>query len=181
MIPFATSLADVSLFEPQVFGDERGFFLETWNRRRFSEMGVDADFVQDNHSLSTQYTLRGLHYQNPFAQGKLVWVIEGEVWDVAVDLRRTSPTYGKWEGYYLNDTNKRRLWIPPGFAHGFLVTSKRAQFCYKCTEYYHPEAEHTLLWNDPLLGIDWPLPKGTVPLLSPKDAAGKRFAECIPF
>lgn len=172
-----TSLEDVFLLEPKIYEDGRGFFLESWNRRTFDSIGISGDFVQDNHSLSVKNTLRGMHFQKPHAQGKLVWVIEGEVWDVAVDLRKESPTFGRWQGFYINDANKFRLWIPPGFAHGFLVTSERAQFCYKCTDYYKPECEKTLLWNDPDVGIQWPLPSGQSPLLSSKDKNGKTFIE----
>ncbi len=173
-----TSLDGVLLLEPKVFGDERGFFLESWNEKVFGDLGLDLHFVQDNHSLSRRGILRGLHYQQPHPQGKLVWVVEGEVFDVAVDLRRSSPTFGKWEGFFLNAENKRRIWIPPGFAHGFYVTSERAQFLYKCTAYYKPENEHTLAWNDPTLGITWPVPPGEEPLLSDKDRAGTPFPAC---
>jgi len=173
-----TSLDGVLLLEPKVFGDERGFFLESWNEKVFGDLGLDLHFVQDNHSLSRRGILRGLHYQQPHPQGKLVWVVEGEVFDVAVDLRRSSPTFGKWEGFFLNAENKRRIWIPPGFAHGFYVTSERAQFLYKCTAYYKPENEHTLAWNDPALGITWPIPPGEEPLLSEKDRAGTPFPVC---
>lgn len=173
-----TSLNGVLLLEPKVFGDERGFFLESWNEKVFGELGLDLHFVQDNHSLSRRGILRGLHYQQPHPQGKLVWVVEGEVYDVAVDLRRSSPTFGKWEGFFLNAENRSRIWIPPGFAHGFYVTSERAQFLYKCTSYYKPESEHTLAWDDPSLGITWPVPAGEEPLLSGKDRAGSLLSAC---
>lgn len=175
MTSHETSLQGVLLLEPKVFGDERGFFLESWNEKKFGELGLDIHFVQDNHSSSAQGILRGLHYQYPNPQGKLVWVIEGEVFDVAVDLRRSSPTFGKWEGFMLNAENKRRIWIPPGFAHGFYVTSERAQFLYKCTSYYSPKDEHTIAWNDPTLGIQWPVLVGSHPILSTKDKAGLPF------
>jgi len=170
----ASALPDVKLIEPRVFGDERGFFFESWNRRALAEAGIDVDFVQDNHSRSRQGVLRGLHYQVEHAQGKLVRVSEGEVFDVAVDLRRSSPTFGRAVGVVLSGANKRMLWIPPGFAHGFLVISDVAEFLYKATDYYAPEHERTLLWNDPALAIAWPL---TVePTLAAKDAAGKPLA-----
>lgn len=170
-----TEIPDVIVVEPRVFGDERGFFLETWERRKFAAAGIDADFVQDNHSASCRHVLRGLHYQLARPQGKLVRVVVGEVFDVAVDLRSTSPTFGKWVGLHLSAENKRILWIPPGFAHGFLTLSERAEFVYKCTDYYDPTSERSLLWNDPKLGIAWPLPAGATPLVSAKDAAGDPF------
>lgn len=173
-----TAIPDVVLLEPQVFEDERGFFMETWQRRKFAAAGIDVDFVQDNHSRSVKGTLRGLHYQlPPHAQGKLVRVTVGEVFDVAVDIRRGSPTFGQWVGEYLSAENKRMLWIPPGFAHGFYVTSDVAEFQYKCTDYYAPECERCIRWDDPGLGIKWPT-KGD-PLVSTKDeqAASFRSAE----
>ncbi len=169
------------LLKPRVFGDDRGFFVETWNERTFSEIGLDVKFVQDNHSLSRRGILRGLHFQNPRSQGKLVWTVEGEIYDVAVDLRRSSPTFGKWEAFRLNADNRFRLWVPRGFAHGFYVTSERAQVIYKCDDYYAPEHEMTLAWNDPTLGIDWPIPDGDSPVLSPKDAVGLPFSACRTF
>jgi dTDP-4-dehydrorhamnose 3,5-epimerase len=175
-----TALADVLLIEPAVFGDARGFFYESWNRRAFAALvGRDVEFVQDNHSSSARGVLRGLHYQVRQSQGKLVRVIEGEVYDVAVDMRRSSPTFGRWAGERLSAHNRRMLWVPPGFAHGFLVLSESAQFLYKATDYYAPEHERTLLWNDPQLAIDWPL-EGA-PILKPKDAAGTPFAQAEAF
>jgi dTDP-4-dehydrorhamnose 3,5-epimerase len=165
-----TEIPDVCLIEPKVFGDERGFFFESWNQRALAEQGIAADFVQDNHSRSTRNVLRGLHYQIEHAQGKLVRVISGEIFDVAVDLRRSSPTFGKWVGFTLSAEDKRMAWIPPGFAHGFCVTSDAAEFLYKVTDYWHPGAERTLAWNDPQLAIPWPLSGD--PVLAAKDAAG---------
>ena len=165
-----TAIPEVLVIEPQVFGDARGFFFESWNARAFSALvGRDVAFVQDNHSFSGRNVLRGLHYQVRQAQGKLVRVAEGEVFDVAVDMRRSSPTFGHWAGAALSGSNHRMLWIPPGFAHGFLVTSDTAHFLYKTTDYYAPEHERSLLWNDPRVGIEWPLVGE--PLLKPKDAA----------
>ena len=165
-----TAIADVLVLEPRVFGDARGFFFESFNARDFAQAtGLNVDFVQDNHSQSARGVLRGLHYQIAHAQGKLVRVVEGEVFDVAVDLRRSSATFGRWVGERLSAENKRQMWIPPGFAHGFLVLSERAQFLYKTTDYWYPEHERSLLWNDPAIGIDWPT--GTQPLLAAKDAA----------
>lgn len=172
-----TALPGVMLIEPRVFGDERGFFMETWTRAKFVAAGIDADFVQDNHSASAQWVLRGLHYQLARPQGKLVRVIQGEVFDVAVDMRRSSPTFGRWVGERLSATNKRMMWVPPGFAHGFLVLSERCEFVYKCTDYYDPASERTLLWNDSALRIDWPIPQGVNPLVSAKDAVGSQFAQ----
>ena len=171
-----TAIPEVVLIEPQVFGDARGFFLESWNRRAFEAIvGAGVDFVQDNHSRSARNVLRGLHYQVRQPQGKLVRVTSGEVFDVAVDLRRSSPTFGRWVGERLSASNHRMLWVPPGFAHGFLVLSDWADFLYKTTDYWAPEHERTLLWNDPALGIEWPL-EGE-PVLKPKDAAGLTLAE----
>jgi len=164
-----TGLEGVKIIEPQVFGDERGFFLESWNREKFEAAGMPANFVQDNHSRSTQGVLRGLHYQIKQPQGKLVRATLGEVFDVAVDLRQSSPTFGKWTGVHLSESNRRFFYVPPGFAHGFYVISEFAEFQYKCTDYYAPEFERSLLWNDPELGIDWPLVGGTAPQLSAKD------------
>jgi dTDP-4-dehydrorhamnose 3,5-epimerase len=166
------TIPDVVLLRPKVFGDQRGFFLESWNRKSFAAAGLDVDFVQDNHSRSARHTLRGLHYQVQHTQGKLVRVVSGAVFDVAVDLRRSSPSYGRWIGVELSEANNHLLWIPPGFAHGFLVLSESADFQYKCTDYYAPGHERTLLWNDPALGIEWPLPAGVTPLLARKDIAG---------
>ena len=169
-----TALPDVLLIEPRVFEDPRGFFLESYNRRAFAEAGIDVEFVQDNHSRSRLGVLRGLHYQIEHAQGKLVRVIEGEVFDVAVDLRRASPTFGRHVALTLGAADKRMLFIPPGFAHGFLVVSDAAQFLYKTTDYWYPEHERTLLWRDPALGIAWPA--GVEPVLAAKDAAGVPLA-----
>jgi dTDP-4-dehydrorhamnose 3,5-epimerase len=175
-----TEIPDVIIIEPKVFGDDRGFFYESFNAQRFAEeAGVDAVFVQDNHSKSAQNVLRGLHYQIQHPQGKLVRVTAGEVFDIAVDIRRSSPTFGRWLGVVLSAENKRQLWIPPGFAHGFLVTSPSAEFLYKTTDYYAPEHERCLLWNDPVVGIDWPLTGE--PLLSAKDKLGKLFSEAEVF
>ncbi len=165
------------LLEPRVFGDARGFFMETWNRRRYAEAGIDADFVQDNISVSRQGILRGLHFQNPNAQGKLVSVLQGEVFDVAVDIRRASPTFGKWHGTRLSSENKRQFYIPPGFAHGFVVLSEQAMFHYKCTRFYSPADELAIRWDDPDLGIEWPLQN---PLLSDKDARAPRLRDLPP-
>jgi dTDP-4-dehydrorhamnose 3,5-epimerase len=171
-----TEISEVLLLEPKVFGDERGFFFEAYNRRAFREStGLDMEFVQDNHSRSVKNVLRGLHYQIKHAQGKLVRVIAGEIWDVAVDLRRSSPTFGKWVGFALTAESKRTAWIPAGFAHGFLVVSDSADVLYKATDYYAPEHERTLLWNDPALGIQWPL-RGE-PVLAVKDRAGKLLSQ----
>jgi dTDP-4-dehydrorhamnose 3,5-epimerase len=170
MKAIATAIPEVLLIEPKVYGDERGFFYESWNKRNFAALGIDVDFVQDNHSKSQKNVLRGLHYQIDHAQGKLVRVIAGEVYDVAVDMRRSSPTFGQWVGFTLSAANKRMAWIPPGFAHGFCVTSDSAEFLYKTTDYWSPPHERTLLWNDPQLAIPWPLTGE--PLLAGKDAAG---------
>jgi dTDP-4-dehydrorhamnose 3,5-epimerase len=176
MKAIATKLPEVLVIEPQVFGDARGFFFESFNQRKFAEItGVEASFVQDNHSLSARNVLRGLHYQIRQPQGKLVRVIAGEVFDVAVDLRAASPTVGHWAGELLSAANKRQLWIPPGFAHGFLVLSETAEFLYKTTDYWFPEFERCLLWNDPALGIEWPL--DGAPTLAAKDAAGRPLAQ----
>jgi dTDP-4-dehydrorhamnose 3,5-epimerase len=171
------SIPDVILFKPQVFGDDRGFFFESFNRRIFKEAtGLQPDFVQDNHSKSQKGVLRGLHYQiPPKAQGKLVRVTVGEVFDVAVDIRQSSPTFGQWLGEYLSAENKHMLWIPPGFAHGFYVTSEVAEFQYKCTEYYAPDLERCIRWDDQSLGIVWPLLDGHAPLVSEKDENGISF------
>ncbi|HYP81601.1 MAG TPA: dTDP-4-dehydrorhamnose 3,5-epimerase [Steroidobacteraceae bacterium] len=176
-----TGLAGVLIIEPRVFGDSRGFFLESWNERTFAQAGLPAHFVQDNHSLSGRGTLRGLHYQLQNTQGKLVRVVAGEVFDVAVDVRRSSPDFGKWVGVTLSAANKRMLWVPPGFAHGFYVTSEQAEFLYKCTEFYDPASERTLAWNDPEIGIQWPLDPGAQPLMSAKDLQGRRLAEADVF
>ena len=171
-----TDLPEVLLLEPRVFGDARGFFLESYNRRAFREAtGIDTEFVQDNHSRSKRNVLRGLHYQIRQPQGKLVRAIAGEIWDVCVDLRRSSPRFGKWAGFALSADSRRMAWVPPGFAHGFLVTSDFAEVLYKTTDYYAPEHERTLLWSDPALAIAWPLAGGE-PLLAEKDRSGKPLA-----
>jgi dTDP-4-dehydrorhamnose 3,5-epimerase len=170
----ATALPDVKLIEPDVFGDERGFFFESWNARAFSEAGLPATFVQDNHSRSAQGVLRGLHYQIEHAQGKLVRAVVGEVFDAVVDLRRSSPTFGRSLGMTLSAANRRMLWVPPGFAHGFLALSEYAEFLYKTTDYWYREHERTLLWSDAALGIDWPL--SGAPILAAKDATGTPLA-----
>ena len=170
-----TALPDVKLIEPRVFGDERGFFMESFNRRTLAAAGIDAEFVQDNHSRSHRGVLRGLHYQIDHAQGKLVRVVVGEVFDVAVDVRRSSPTFGRAVAVTLSAANKQMLWVPPGFAHGFLVISEVAEFLYKTTDYWYPEHERVLLWNDPALAIDWPLAGGT-PQLAARDLAGRTLA-----
>ena len=174
-----TDLPGVLLIEPKVFGDERGFFMESWNDRAFREAGIDATFVQDNHSRSTRGVLRGLHYQVQQTQGKLVRVVSGSVFDVAVDVRRSSSHFGKWVGYDLTAGNKRMLWIPPGFAHGFIVTSETADFLYKASDYYAPQHERSIRWDDPEIGIAWPA--GIAPQLSAKDAdaPGLREAEVL--
>ena len=173
----ATVLPDVLLIEPAVFEDDRGFFMETWHARKFSEGGIKAEFVQDNHSRSSRGTLRGLHYQIIHPQGKLVRVSSGEVYDVAVDMRRSSSTFGRWVGVHLSAENKRQLWVPEGFAHGFLVISEQADFLYKCTDCYVPQHERVVAWNDPDLAIDWLLADSGQPILSSKDASGVRFAD----
>lgn len=167
-----TNLPDVLVVQPQVFEDARGFFMETYNLRKLADLGITGDFVQDNHSRSQQGILRGLHYQIQHTQGKLVRVLQGEVYDVVVDLRRSSPTFGQHEAIHLSADNKLMLWVPPGFAHGFYTLSPWAEFFYKVTDYYAPQWERTLLWNDPQLGIHWPLVDGQEPLLSAKDAVG---------
>ncbi|WP_411882810.1 dTDP-4-dehydrorhamnose 3,5-epimerase [Polaromonas sp. YR568] len=174
-----TSIADVLIIEPRVFGDQRGFFLESFNQRQFNAAtGTDFNFVQDNHSRSAKNVLRGLHYQVGQPQGKLVRVVRGAVFDVAVDIRPSSPTFGQWFGLELSEENHRQLWVPPGLAHGFLVLSDSAEFLYKTTDYYAPEQERCIVWNDPTLGIAWPLEGGS-PLLSGKDAAGLAFAAAV--
>jgi len=177
----ATHLRDVYVLEPKVFGDARGFFLESWNAAAFRDAGFDIDFVQDNHSRSARGILRGLHYQTRHTQGKLVRVTAGEVFDVAVDLRRSSPSFGQWFGVTLSADNHRMLWVPPGFAHGFYVTSDYADFLYKCTDAYDPGSEATLAWDDATVGIAWPVPAGEQPQLSAKDAAGFSWDEAPKF
>jgi len=170
-----TELPEVLLLEPKVHGDERGFFFESYNRRTLAEAGLDPDFVQDNHSRSARGVLRGLHYQIEHAQGKLVRVVAGEVFDVAVDLRRSSPRFGRWSAAMLSAENRHMMWIPPGFAHGFLVVSDAAEFLYKTTDYWYPQHERTLLWSDPALGIEWPL--SGAPIVAAKDAAGRTLVQ----
>lgn len=167
-------LPGLLILEPKVFGDARGFFMETWNQRRYQDAGITASFVQDNVSVSCRGALRGLHYQNPTAQGKLVSVWQGEVFDVALDLRQSSPTFGKWHGLHLSSENKRQFYVPPGFAHGFVVLSDTAMFHYKCTELYSPKDEMTIRWDDPDIGIQWP---AIEPTLSEKDAKGLRLRD----
>lgn len=172
-----TKIPDVKLIEPHVFGDERGFFMETWNEKAFREAGIQASFVQDNHSRSVKNTLRGLHYQIKQPQGKLVRVTRGEVFDVAVDLRSDSPTFGQWVGEYLSEENNRMLWVPRGFAHGFLVMSDTADFQYKCTDTYAPEHERSIHWADKELGIGWPLDYAVEPIVSQKDRQAVSFSQ----
>ena len=174
-----TAIPDVLVIEPKVFGDARGFFLESWNQRAFSAAGIRAGFVQDNHSRSTRDVLRGLHYQLQHPQGKLVRVIAGEIYDAAVDIRRNSPTFGRWVGLTLSAENRRMVWVPAGFAHGFLVVSEAAEVLYKATDYYAPEHERTIAWDDPDLAIEWPL--SGPPVLSAKDKAGVRFRDAQVF
>ena len=170
-----TRLLEILLIEPTVFGDERGFFYESWNALGFEAAGIPANFVQDNHSRSARHVLRGLHYQIQQAQGKLVRAVVGEIYDVAVDIRRSSPHFGKWIGIHLSAENKRMAWVPPGFAHGFLVLSDVAEVLYKTTDYYAPEQERCIAWNDPALGIDWPI--DTQPILAAKDAQGRSLRD----
>lgn len=172
-----TNIPDVKIIEPKVFGDERGFFMETWNEKAFSEAGIETKFVQDNHSRSVKNTLRGLHYQIKQSQGKLVRVTRGEVFDVAVDLRLNSPTFGQWVGEFLSEENNRMLWVPPGFAHGFLVVSDTADFQYKCTDFYAPEYERSIHWADNSLKVTWPLDRKTSPIVSDKDALAVLFSD----
>lgn len=174
-----TKIPDVKLLEPVVFSDERGFFMETFRDEWFKQNVADRTFVQENHSKSVKGVLRGLHYQTENTQGKLVRVVQGAVFDVAVDLRKSSPTFGQWVGEILSAENKRQLWVPEGFAHGFYVLTETAEFTYKCTDYYNPKAEHSLIWNDPTVGIEWHL--DSEPNLSTKDLAGKRLADAVIF
>ena len=170
-----TPIAGAILIEPQVFGDDRGFFMESWHAWKFSDAGIGASFVQDNHSRSTQWTLRGMHMQVEHTQGKLVRVTSGAVFDAVVDLRRGSPSFGRWWGAELSDANHRILWVPPGLAHGMLVLSESADFLYKCTDIYSPGHERTLAWDDPTVGIEWPIPAGVKPIMSAKDLKGSSF------
>jgi dTDP-4-dehydrorhamnose 3,5-epimerase len=177
MTKIPTTIDGAFLIKPNVFKDERGFFLESWNKNTYRDIGISYDFVQDNHSKSSKNVLRGLHYQvGDAAQGKLVWVTSGQVFDVFVDLRKNSPTYGLWDGYYLDDVAHCRLWVPPGCAHGFVTMSNVADFHYKCTNYYNSGADRTLLWNDTTLKICWPVSQE--PILSSKDKTGKPFKDC---
>ncbi|GAW96968.1 MULTISPECIES: dTDP-4-dehydrorhamnose 3,5-epimerase [Colwellia] len=176
-----TSIPDVKIIEPKVFGDERGFFLETFRDDWFKKNVADVTFIQDNHSKSSQGILRGMHYQLEQTQGKLVRVTSGEVYDVAIDMRKNSPSYGQWFGVLLSEANKRQLWVPAGFAHGFYVTSESAEFVYKCTDYYAPEHEVSVKWDDPALGIDWPIRPNTQPSLSAKDEEGLLFIDAPSF
>ena len=176
-----TEIDDVKIIEPAVFGDERGFFMESWSEAKFKGADLPTHFVQDNHSRSSQGILRGLHYQTEHTQGKLVRVTAGAVFDVAVDLRKSSATFGRWVGVELSDSNHRMLWVPPCFAHGFYVLSKSADFLYKCTDHYSPEHEVSILWNDPEIGVEWPLVKGVETSLSQKDKDGVPFASALHF
>ena len=178
-----TKIPDLVIIEPKVFGDDRGYFMETYSQKDFAEAGLTMTFVQDNESKSRKGVLRGLHFQTKQTQGKLVRVTQGEVWDVAVDLRKGSPTYGQWEGVYLSAENKRQFYVPKGFAHGFVVTSEEAVFNYKCTDFYAPEYDSGLLWNDPEVGIEWPLEGLGEILLSEKDKKQKTLSELkdLPF
>lgn len=172
----STTISDVLIIEPRVFQDERGFFLESYQKKQFKEAGINVDFVQDNHSKSCHGTLRGLHYQIQQPQGKLVRAIAGEIFDVVVDIRKLSPTFGQWVGDYLSAENKRMLWVPAGFAHGFFVASQEAEVLYKASDYYAPQWERCILWNDPAIGISWPI-KDEHPILSAKDSQGKLLGE----
>ena len=175
-----TNIPDVKIIEPTVFGDERGFFMETWSQKKFEELvtGKPTQFVQDNHSKSKKGILRGLHYQTENTQGKLVRVVSGEVFDVVVDIRENSPTFGQWIGTYLSAENKHQLWVPEGFAHGFYVTSEDAEFVYKCTDYYNPKSEISIAWDDKAIGIEWPIT--TPPQLSEKDKNAMRLSQVTP-
>jgi len=181
MIFLSTNLPDVIRIQPEIYMDQRGFFMETFQLKQFSGAGIDFEFVQDNHSSSKELTLRGLHYQITHTQGKLVRAVIGEIFDVAVDLRKSSPNFGKWVGAHLSAENKEQLWIPPGFAHGFLALTARADVIYKTTDYFDPDGERTIRWDDPNLAIDWPIPQDASPLVSAKDAAGSSFKEAEVF
>jgi dTDP-4-dehydrorhamnose 3,5-epimerase len=172
-----TAIPEVVLIRPKVFGDPRGYFFESWEERKFAAAGLDVKFVQDNHSRSARNILRGLHYQIQQPQGKLVRVVTGAVFDVAVDIRRSSPTFGRWVGVTLTEENHHMLWVPPGFAHGFVVLSESADFLYRCTDFWAPPHERAIAWNDPDLNIAWPLPEGSQPILSAKDAVAKSFRD----
>jgi dTDP-4-dehydrorhamnose 3,5-epimerase len=175
-----TNLAEVKLLEPRVFADSRGFFLESYNQRTFAELGIRESFVQDNHSRSERGVLRGIHYQLMQPQGKLVRTVRGEIFDIAVDLRRSSPSFGRWTGHFLSEENKHMLWVPAGFGHGFIVVSAVAEVLYKATDFYAPQGERSILWNDPSIGIEWP-DTGVAPTLSAKDAAGSALPEAEVF
>jgi dTDP-4-dehydrorhamnose 3,5-epimerase len=181
MIIYPTNLKDVLLLKPRIFEDERGCFFEPWNQKTFDNLSLPLTFVQDNVSYSKKNVLRGLHYQLPNSQGKLVSVLYGHVFDVVVDLRRSSDTFGKWQGFELSEENRLMLLMPEGFAHGFLTLSHHTIFQYKCTKHYDPNSEHTLLWNDETIGINWPLPKSTSPVISSKDSLGYTFKSCPKF
>ena len=172
-----TDISGVHVIEPNVFVDMRGYFMESWHKQKFSEMGIETDFVQDNQSESSKNTLRGLHYQIKNIQGKLVRVLKGEIFDVAIDIRSSSMSFGKWTGQLLSAENKKMLWIPPGFAHGFLVLSDIAEILYKCTDYYSPEHERCIRWDDETIGINWPLEQNILPIISDKDAEGKSLCD----
>lgn len=174
-------IPDVILIKPNIYEDERGFFFEAYKKNVFEKSGIRHEFIQDNHSSSQKYTLRGIHYQISHTQGKLVRAVIGEIYDVAVDLRKNSPYFGKWVSAYLSAENKQQLWIPPGFGHGFLVLSERADVVYKATDYYDPQSDRTIVWNDPILSIKWPIPEGVLPIISDKDASGKVFTEAEVF
>jgi dTDP-4-dehydrorhamnose 3,5-epimerase len=176
-----TDIPEVLVIEPKVFTDQRGFFFESYQKEKFVQLGISNDFVQDNHSSSVKSTLRGLHYQLSHTQGKLVRVVIGEIFDIAVDLRKSSPFFGKWVGALLSAENKRELWIPPGFGHGFFVLSERADVIYKATDYYDPESERCIRWDDPKLAINWPIPEGELPIVSEKDMMGLSFEEAEVF
>lgn len=176
-----TEIPDVVLIRPKVFGDARGYFMEAWEKRKFAAAGLDLEFVQDNHSHSARHILRGLHYQIEQPQGKLVRVVGGTVFDVAVDIRRSSPSFGRWVGTVLSEDNHHMLWVPPGFAHGYLVLSDSAEFLYKVTDYWAPQHERAIRWNDPEIAVRWPLPPGAEPIVSAKDAAALSFREAEVF
>lgn len=181
MLVYPTNLKDALLIKPRVFEDGRGWFFENWNQRMLEKFGIPTEFVQDNVSRSKKNVLRGLHYQLPNPQGKLVSVLQGSVFDVIVDLRESSDTFGEWQGFELSDKNKLMLFVPNGFAHGFFTLSDDVIFHYKCTNYYDPSSEHTLLWNNKTTAIDWPIPQGVNPIISPKDGIGSTFESCPKF
>jgi dTDP-4-dehydrorhamnose 3,5-epimerase len=176
-----TPLSGVIRIQPKAYGDDRGYFSETWQEKKFAAAGIEARFVQDNHSHSIRHTLRGLHYQIEQPQGKLVRVVQGAAFDVAVDMRQNSPTFGQWVGFELSAENQQMLWVPPGFAHGYLALSERVDFLYKCTDFYAPAHERAVRWDDPEVAVRWPLPAGTAPLLSPKDAIAPPFKDAERF